>query len=62
MSKAELVKLRVTELEKRGFEDAAAFAGLNLSAWARERLRRSARLELDDAGLPVPFLQNVRLG
>ncbi len=61
MAKADLVKLRVTDQEKQGFENAAAFAGLTLSAWARERLRRAARRELDDAGLQVPFLQHVRL-
>jgi hypothetical protein len=48
--------MRLEESEKEGFRAAAELAGLDLSAWIRERLRQIARKELDGAGIPVPFL------
>jgi hypothetical protein len=57
--KNELVKLRVTEAEKRAFQEAADLAGLPLSAWARERLRRVAVRELEEASRPIAFLQRA---
>jgi uncharacterized protein (DUF1778 family) len=57
MAKSELVKIRVEESEKRGFEDAAALSGLSLSSWVRERLRRAAVRELEDASRPIPFIE-----
>jgi hypothetical protein len=47
---------QLTDLEKRAFVDAADLAGLSLSSWVRERLRRAARAELNEAGKPVAFL------
>jgi hypothetical protein len=50
-----LVKLKADE--KEAFRDAAQLAGLPLSAWVRERLRRVAIRELEEAARPVPFLK-----
>jgi hypothetical protein len=55
-AKAELLEVRLETAEKEAFKEAADLAGLALSAWVRERLRRSARKELQEAGRPVPFL------
>jgi uncharacterized protein (DUF1778 family) len=55
------MKLRLQPEEKEAFEQAAELAGVPLSAWVRERLRRAARRELDEDGKPVPFLKHVRL-
>jgi hypothetical protein len=48
--------MRLESTEKEGFRLAAELAGLDLSAWIRERLRRAAWEELERAGRPVPFL------
>ena len=48
--------MRLNEAEKEGFRAAAELAGLDLSAWIRERLRLVARKELEDANRPIPFL------
>lgn len=48
--------MRLQEVEKEAFRTAAELSGLDLSAWIRERLRRAAREELEQAGKPVPFL------
>lgn len=50
------LEIRLEPKEKEGFEKAAAIAGLPLSSWVRERLRRAARQELEDAGEGIPFL------
>jgi hypothetical protein len=42
---------------KIAFRDAARIAGIPMSAWVRERLRRAATRELEDAGREVAFLQ-----
>jgi hypothetical protein len=55
-SKAEYLEVRLGAAEKQAFKDAADLAGLALSSWVRERLRRVARKELDEAGRPVAFL------
>jgi hypothetical protein len=48
--------MRLDRAEKEAFRDAANLAGLDLSAWVRERLRAVARQELESAGQPVAFL------
>ena len=53
--KTETLKIRLTLEEKAAFLAASELSGLSLSAWIRERLRRAARLELDEAGEKVPF-------
>lgn len=54
------LEFRVTGDEKHAFQDAADLAGVPMSAWARERLRKSARLELEAAGQKIAFLQAIR--
>jgi hypothetical protein len=54
--KGELLQIRLESSEKRAFEEAASLAGLAVSAWVRERLRRVARDELRESGRSVPFL------
>ncbi|MES0132834.1 hypothetical protein [Mesorhizobium sp. M0029] len=55
--KTERIELRVTPDEKAGFDEAASIAGLAMSAWARERLRRAAIRELEEASRPIPFVR-----
>jgi uncharacterized protein (DUF1778 family) len=57
-TKAEYLQVRVKEAEKQAFQSAAELAGLDLSAWVRERLRMLARKELEKAGQSVPFLNS----
>jgi hypothetical protein len=38
MEKPEVLQIRLTDPEKRGFETSAKIAGISLSSWARERL------------------------
>jgi hypothetical protein len=54
--KADYLDIRLGFAEKQAFRDAADLAGLDLSAWVRERLRGAARKELEAASLPVAFL------
>ncbi len=49
------MELRLDAAEKRAFWDAASLSGMALSVWVRERLRKAARKELEDAGRPVAF-------
>lgn len=55
-AKGECLDIRLEAAEKQAFRDAADLAGLDLSAWVRERLRTSARGELEGAGRQVAFL------
>jgi hypothetical protein len=58
--KADYLDIRLLTVEKRAFRDAADLAGLDLSAWVRERLRMLARKELEAAGRSVAFLKQSR--
>jgi uncharacterized protein (DUF1778 family) len=60
-TKSQSVLLRLEPGEKEGFRAAADLAGIDLSAWIRERLRRIARQELEEAGLPIPFIRQPNL-
>lgn len=60
MIKSETFKLRLSKEEKAAFERAAGISGLPLAAWMRERLRKAARIELEDAGEQVPFAKPLR--
>lgn len=53
----EYIELRVSTPEKQAFRDASERAGIPLATWARERLRRIATRELENAELPVAFLK-----
>jgi hypothetical protein len=55
-AKGDYLDIRLEAAEKQAFRDAANLAGLDLSAWVRERLRATARKELEGASLPVAFL------
>ena len=57
--KTEYIELRVEEGEKQSFRDASDAAGMAMSAWIRDRLRRAARKELEDLKLPVAFLDRL---
>ncbi|MCC6458042.1 MAG: hypothetical protein IT328_24015 [Caldilineaceae bacterium] len=59
MTKTTILQLRLTEEEKAAFVSAAQIAGLSLSSWARERLRRASIRELEDAGSDIPFLPKL---
>jgi predicted HicB family RNase H-like nuclease len=45
-SRAKLMQVRVQDREYETFKEAAERAGLDLSAWVRERLRNAARKDL----------------
>ena len=53
--------LRLEPAEKEGFRAAAELAGIDLSSWIRERLRRVARQELEEARQPIPFIRPPNL-
>jgi uncharacterized protein (DUF1778 family) len=57
--KQEYMELRLDAAEKEAFRDAAQAAGMSLSAWVRQRLRRAAQKELEDMKLPVAFLDRL---
>jgi antitoxin component of RelBE/YafQ-DinJ toxin-antitoxin module len=56
MKKSESVLMRLDPEEKEAFKQAAELAGITLSSWIRERLRRSAIKELEEAAIPIAFL------
>ena len=60
--KADYLDIRLGAAEKQAFRDAADLAGLDLSAWVRERLRMLARKELEAADRPVAFLAKITEG
>lgn len=57
--KVDYIEIRCEESEKVAFRAAAEAAGLPLSGWVRERLRRVARKELESMALPVAFLERL---
>ena len=57
-ARIERLEIRVEPDEKDGFQQAAKLAGIPLSAWIRERLRRIARRELEEANKSIPFLKS----
>jgi hypothetical protein len=57
--KQEYMELRLDTAEKEAFFQAAGAAGMSLSAWVRDRLRRAARKELEDLKMPVAFLDRL---
>jgi hypothetical protein len=54
--KEQVVIVRLSATEKAGFKEAADLAGVGLSTWIRERLRRSAIRELEELGRVAPFI------
>lgn len=57
-AKSAYLEVRLNAAEKQAFQDAASLAGLDLSAWVRERLRQISRKELEEVNRPVAFLAN----
>src|SRR5262245_56189876 len=58
-TKAETLIVHLAAEEKAAFSAAADFAEQDLSVWVRERLRHSARKELQGLGQSVPFLEQA---
>jgi uncharacterized protein (DUF1778 family) len=58
--KTEIIKIRMSPSEKDGCQAAADLAGLPLSTWVRERIRRAAIRELEEASIPIPFIKGRR--
>ena len=56
VAKSQSMEIRMTPSEKDAFRRASEIAGLEVSAWVRERLRRAATRELEDAGEIAAFL------
>lgn len=57
--KGEYMELRLDTAEKEAFVQAAQVAGMSLSGWVRDRLRRASRKELQDMNMPVAFLDRL---
>ena len=57
--KTEYIEIRCEVGEKQSFRDAADAAGMPMSGWIRDRLRRAARKELEDLDKPVAFLERL---
>lgn len=55
-AKGSLLQIRLSDLEKQAFADAADLDGKKISEWVRDRLRRASRDELQEHGKAVPFL------
>jgi hypothetical protein len=53
----EYLEVRIQSAEKQAFKDAANLAGIPVSTWVRERLRGAAIRELEEAAIPIAFLQ-----
>jgi uncharacterized protein (DUF1778 family) len=60
-TKEEYLELRLDTAEKQAFWDAATLSGMALSVWVRERLRKAARKELEDADKPVAFVEQLSM-
>ena len=58
-AKRDQMLIRLEPGEKEAFRMAADLAGIGISAWMRERLRRIARQELEEARLPIPFIRKT---
>lgn len=53
------MELRLDTAEKEAFVQAALVAGMSLSGWVRDRLRKASRKELQDMNMPVAFLDRL---
>lgn len=60
-SKSESLLLRLAPSEKKGFSDAAELAGVPLTVWIRERLRKVAVGELESANRKAAFLEPTKI-
>jgi hypothetical protein len=55
-TKSYTVQIRLTDGEKRAFQRASDVAGIGMSSWMRERLRRASIRELEEVGEVAAFL------
>ena len=62
MAKEQVLQIRLSDVEKQGFQAAAEVAGIPLSSWVRERLRLAAIRDLESAGQKIPFISPLPLG
>ena len=53
----EYIEIRLSSPEMQAFREAAELSGLALATWVRQRLRRVATRELENAERPVAFLK-----
>jgi hypothetical protein len=53
-----MFQVRLDRLEKQVFSMSALLPGLEMLAWARERLRWAATRELEAAAKQIPFLRD----
>jgi hypothetical protein len=61
MKKDVQVLIRISELEKKGFQRASEISGISFSAWARQKLRTAAIKELQNAGEDIVFLTPITI-
>jgi hypothetical protein len=59
---SDVLPIRLRPSEKASFQQCADLAGISLSSWVRERLRLAAIRELESAGRPVLFIEEIPLG
>lgn len=58
LARPNVLYLRIAKTEQEAFASMARVYGIQISVWARYQLRLAAAMELNRAGLPVPFLDN----
>lgn len=58
-TKTDNLLIRLDPSEKEAFRSAAAFAGVSVASWVRERLRIAAARELESQGQQVPFFRHL---
>lgn len=57
MKKNSQLLIRVSDIEKEGFERAAEISGVGVSTWARQVLRSAAIKQVQEIGEKVSFLE-----
>jgi hypothetical protein len=55
-AKSRFLQVRLQEMEHESFAEAATLAGVPLSTWVRERLRKVAIKELEEHGQSAAFI------
>lgn len=59
-AKTSQLLIRVSDLEKEGFERAAEISGVGVSTWARQVLRSAAIKQAQEVGEKVSFLEPTK--
>lgn len=60
MKKNSQLLIRVSDIEKEGFERAAEISGVGVSTWARQVLRSAAIKQIQEVGEKVSFLESEK--